>query len=245
MPLHIFEARYRALIGRCLERGEPFGIVRILAGRDTGPLRGSLATVGTSAAIRRVGRYADGRMDIVIVGERRFRIVGTDPEAEAWLTGAVEWLEEPEGAPPEVLRPLADRIGRRLLDWLERLGEPVTNVTLPGHAASGPARTTAEDGPPTATDPLAGTPPTVSGVPPTGPAGATTPETDPVADGARAEIVRRQLLLASARRLLDGGDPATVAWRLAGLATNDLPVRQELLEIPDTAGRLDRLRHDG
>ena len=68
-----------------------------------------------------------------------------------------------------------------------------------------------------------------------------TPETDPVADGARAEIVRRQLLLASARRLLDGGDPATVAWRLAGLATNDLPVRQELLEIPDTAGRLDRL----
>lgn len=229
MPLHIFEPRYRELIGGCIERREPFGVVLIRDGRDTGPLTGSIAPVGTTAVIRQASRYADGRLDIVTVGERRFRVVSLDPHAAAWLTATVDWLAEPTGAAPDVLGELADRVGRRFLAWLERLGEPATSVTLPGHRPLGaPADATTADAAPPADAAMPAEP---------GPQG----EADPEADASRGEIVRRQLLLASARRLVTGGDPAVVAWRLTALVTTELPVRQALLEIPDTAGRLERL----
>ena len=224
LPLHIFEPRYRELIGRCIERREPFGVVLIRDGRDTGPLPGSIAPVGTAAVSREASRYADGRLDIVTVGERRFRIGSLDPHAAAWLTATVDWLDEPAGAAPDVLGALADRVGRRFLAWLERLGEPATTVTLPGHRSpAGPAEVAMPADAVMPAEP--------------GPQG----EADPEADASRGEIVRRQLLLASARRLVTGGDPAVVAWRLTALVTTELPVRQALLEIPDTAGRLERL----
>ena len=39
VPLHIFEERYRTMIGECLERGSEFGIVWAA---DDGPARGRL-----------------------------------------------------------------------------------------------------------------------------------------------------------------------------------------------------------
>ncbi len=74
LPLHIFEERYRLVVARCIERSAPFGVVLIRAGREVGELEGHVADVGTTAAIRQAGRYSDGRLDIVTVGERRFRI---------------------------------------------------------------------------------------------------------------------------------------------------------------------------
>jgi Lon protease-like protein len=37
IPLHIFEERYRALTRRCLETGQPFGVVLIRPSRQTAP----------------------------------------------------------------------------------------------------------------------------------------------------------------------------------------------------------------
>jgi Lon protease-like protein len=34
MPLHIFEERYRLMVGRCIEAGDPFGVVLIREGRE-------------------------------------------------------------------------------------------------------------------------------------------------------------------------------------------------------------------
>ena len=39
LPLHIFEDRYRLMVERCLGQGEPFGVVLIREGRETGPLQ--------------------------------------------------------------------------------------------------------------------------------------------------------------------------------------------------------------
>jgi Lon protease-like protein len=65
MPLHIFEERYKEMIAACLEGDLPFGIV-YYDGKD---LRGA----GCLARITRVlKRYEDGRMDIIVRGERRF-----------------------------------------------------------------------------------------------------------------------------------------------------------------------------
>ena len=67
VPLHIFEPRYRELIGECLEEEREFGLV--LADDD------GLREVGTRAAVTEVlERFDDGRLNIVVEGRERFRI---------------------------------------------------------------------------------------------------------------------------------------------------------------------------
>jgi Lon protease-like protein len=67
LPLHIFEDRYKEMIGLCVEEQSSFGVVRAQ--------REGLAVIGCTARIIRVAhRYEDGRMDILCLGERRFEI---------------------------------------------------------------------------------------------------------------------------------------------------------------------------
>lgn len=78
IPLHIFEPRYREMIARCLEEDRPFGIA--LAEED------GLNRVGCTARVVRVTkRHDDGRLDIKVVGEQRFRIASVD-DALSYLT---------------------------------------------------------------------------------------------------------------------------------------------------------------
>jgi Uncharacterized protein, similar to the N-terminal domain of Lon protease len=68
LPLHIFEERYRQLVGDLLDGAEPrrFGVIAIRKGRETG-IDGvrSLYEIGCTATVRRVERHEDGRFDIV------------------------------------------------------------------------------------------------------------------------------------------------------------------------------------
>src|SRR6266545_896059 len=84
IPLHIFEPRYRELIGECLESGREFGLV--LADDD------GVRDVGTRAAVTEVlERFDDGRLNIVVEGRERFRVVEVN-ESGSYHTGAVEPL---------------------------------------------------------------------------------------------------------------------------------------------------------
>ena len=75
MPLHIFEERYRAMTRRCLDSGEPFGVVLIRDGREIGTARmATLAGVGAFAEIRQAGRYPDGRYDLLAAATGRYAI---------------------------------------------------------------------------------------------------------------------------------------------------------------------------
>jgi hypothetical protein len=98
LPLHIFEDRYRQLIGDLLDGPEPrrFGVIAIRKGRETG-IEGvqSLYDVGCTAVLRRVERHDDGRYDIVTVGAQRFRLSRLD-ETLPYLQGEVEMLPEDE-----------------------------------------------------------------------------------------------------------------------------------------------------
>lgn len=68
MPLHVFEERYRELVGECLNEEREFGLVYA---DDDG-----LREVGTRAAVVDVlERYDDGRLDVVVAGGERFRVV--------------------------------------------------------------------------------------------------------------------------------------------------------------------------
>jgi len=76
LPLHIFEDRYKRMVGHCLEGGEPFGIVF----RDGD---GSARRVGCEARVTEVTeRFDDGRLNIIVTGERPFRVLDRYEAAE-------------------------------------------------------------------------------------------------------------------------------------------------------------------
>ena len=108
VPLHIFEPRYRELIGQCLENEEPFGLVYA---DDDG-----LRRIGTLARVVEVtDRYADGRLNIVVEGGDRFRLVDLT-DGRSFHTGTIEPLADVDDPPPrsDVERALA--VFRRLVD---------------------------------------------------------------------------------------------------------------------------------
>jgi len=91
LPLHIFEPRYKLMIGRCLSAKIPFGV--ILAGEK------GIATVGTTAEITQKTRdYEDGRMDILTVGRHAFSLKELF-EDEEYYEALVEYPEEPSFSP--------------------------------------------------------------------------------------------------------------------------------------------------
>ena len=85
MPLHVFEERYRLMVGVCLEGDSTFGIVLIESGSEVGE-PAEPHPVGTVARIEHVNRMDDGRMLIVVRGVERFairRILEQKPYVEA------------------------------------------------------------------------------------------------------------------------------------------------------------------
>jgi Lon protease-like protein len=99
IPLHIFEARYRELIGECLDDDSDFGL--LYADED------GVREVGTRARIMEVlDRLDDGRLNVLVEGGERFRVERLT-RGRSFLTAEVEPVEdEEEGASEAALRAL-------------------------------------------------------------------------------------------------------------------------------------------
>lgn len=127
LALHIFEPRYREMIGRCLEHDETFGICLILEGDEVGghavPHR-----VGTEAAIIASQRYADGRYDIVAEGRRRFEVLSLD-RSRAYLRADVRFLDERDGTEDPALAVAVAKLFEGVLESLELAGQAVVDET--------------------------------------------------------------------------------------------------------------------
>jgi Lon protease-like protein len=95
ISLHIFEERYRLMIGRCIEQNGPFGVVLIREGREVG---GEAAPypVGTTAAIGSNVQLDDGRYYLTATGQRRFRIQYF-AQRQPYLLASVVYLPEETG----------------------------------------------------------------------------------------------------------------------------------------------------
>ena len=92
LALHIFEERYKQMIGECLEHRWEFGIALVE--------ESSLAPIGCTASITRVvKKYDDGRMDILVRGQRRFEILHLDQE-KPYLRCEAHFFDDETAAPP-------------------------------------------------------------------------------------------------------------------------------------------------
>ncbi len=86
VPLHIFEERYKTMIGECLEHDAEFGILWLSDDE--------LKPIGCAVAIDRVlERMEDGRLNILCRGTRPFRLVERE-DGLAYPAGTVEFLED-------------------------------------------------------------------------------------------------------------------------------------------------------
>jgi Lon protease-like protein len=91
LPLHIFEPRYKEMIGECLDRNEAFGVM--LASEQ------GIAEIGCTAEIVAVTRqYPDGRLDIVSEGRKRFEVVHLNQE-RSFLRAEVLMLDDEPSVP--------------------------------------------------------------------------------------------------------------------------------------------------
>jgi len=86
VPLHIFEERYKVMIGECLDAEREFGIIWLADD--------ALKDVGCAARITRVlERFDDGRLNIVVEGTTPFRLERRIGDL-AYPAGDVELLDD-------------------------------------------------------------------------------------------------------------------------------------------------------
>src|SRR5918994_5652524 len=212
LPLHIFEERYRAMTRRCLDTGEPFGVVLIRDGREVGTEgTATLAGVGAFAEIRQAGRYPDGRFDLLAAATGRFAIDSVDAQTEPYLVAEVTPLEDEVGDEPRAERLAAGAIRRfvRYLDLMRaRDGETteVLDIRVEIDAPDDPDR----------------------------PPGK--PEMEGLEAAAEAETEP-----APTPDLHIPDDPTVLSYLLSGIVQVELPRRQALLEAETTVERLEGL----
>lgn len=133
MPLHVFEERYKLMIGRCLDEKRPFGVVLIRKGNEVGEPTEPFE-VGTTAHIGRVERLAEGRMNLTCYGGQRFRTAKIVQE-EPYLAGDVVLLKTVIEDSAE-FRDLADKAGALFAEYT-RLYLAISNqwarsIEMPG-----------------------------------------------------------------------------------------------------------------
>ena len=97
LPLHIFEERYKEMVGDAIRDSSEFGIV---LAKEQG-----IVNAGCSVLVEKVLQmYPDGRMDILTRGRRRFEILALNEEKD-YLQGEVAYFDDDDlSQPPAELR---------------------------------------------------------------------------------------------------------------------------------------------
>jgi Lon protease-like protein len=108
VPLHIFEERYKTMIGECLESDSEFGIVWL---SDDG-----LRPVGCACEVTEVlDRAEDGRMNVLVRGTRPFRILERQEDLP-YPAGEVEFVTDDGEEPDAEVREAAHDVYAKLVE---------------------------------------------------------------------------------------------------------------------------------
>jgi len=130
VPLHIFEERYKLMINGCIDSGDVFGLVLLKEGTEM-ESEDTIHRVGVTARIVEVERLAEGRMNILCEGERRFRIAEFTDQTPFWK-GTVEFFDDDERGTTERLYSQVAELYRSVANLSAQVsGNQETEVILP------------------------------------------------------------------------------------------------------------------
>jgi uncharacterized protein len=114
IQLYIFEQRYKEMIHDCLKSSQPFGVVLIRNGKEANSHLAEPHYVGCSARILDVEPLEEGRMNLVALGQQRFRILELNYK-KPYLTGMVEHFPLDQSDQQSL-----EAAGLRLVPWINR-----------------------------------------------------------------------------------------------------------------------------
>ena len=130
VPLHIFEERFKQMIGECLDEEREFGILWLADDE--------LKQVGCAAKITRVlERFDDGRLNILVEGTTPFRLERRIGDMD-YPAGDIELLDDAPDADEEALERTRKTYGDLVEEVTDSRPEP---ETLAGLGAYGMAAT--------------------------------------------------------------------------------------------------------
>ena len=113
LPLHIFEPRYREMVGEAIESKSEFGVILVNGGK--------VCSAGCTAIVEKVTeRFDDGRFNVTTRGQRRFRMIELNKEKD-YARARIEFYQDvaDEPAPKDLLtqvRKLATSLALTM-DW--------------------------------------------------------------------------------------------------------------------------------
>ena len=117
LPLHVFEERYKQMIWECWEGDRLFGVVLIREGRERGAA--SVHEVGTMAHIEDLVRFEDGRMNLVTLGQERFRILQIT-QRQPFLRAEVSVVRDTP-LPPQALQEIVEQTSELAREYIQLL----------------------------------------------------------------------------------------------------------------------------
>jgi Lon protease-like protein len=124
LPLHIFEDRYKEMIGEVMRERHEFGVV--LASEK------GIVNTGCTATVDKVlRRYSDGRLDIVARGRRRFEILLLNDE-RSFLRGSVDFFDD------ELVLPVSPEVRNRAIEGFNALQALSSHEPLGDEALKNP-----------------------------------------------------------------------------------------------------------
>ena len=125
LSLTVFEERYKQMLEDCLSTGKTFGVVAIKQGEEVGgdatPCR-----VGTLARIQHVEKMDDGRINLVVTGASRFRVL-REVSGKPYLQADVDYLTEEEAPLDGVL---SGRVKKAFENYLAGLRQIAPNLSV-------------------------------------------------------------------------------------------------------------------
>jgi Lon protease-like protein len=93
-PFHVFEPRYRALVGDALEGDRILAVPSLFGKADAHALRPPLKAICGAGVIETFDRYEDGRYDVVLRGLARVRLVEELPATKLYREFRAEVLDD-------------------------------------------------------------------------------------------------------------------------------------------------------
>jgi Lon protease-like protein len=123
LPLHIFEARYRAMVADALKGDRIIGMVLLQPGYEANyEGRPAVYAIGCAGVVTHAEPLADGRYNIVLRGMEKFRITGED-HSQAYRLAHVDAIPEPVPEPDRAaIRRHRQRLEALLAALIERSG---------------------------------------------------------------------------------------------------------------------------